>query len=75
MGSWAPKELTASQRAPTDMKRSLEERAKAIELPSSVPLKADCRPSKGRCGHAGVTGVEGNVNRVAMYLHAHEQRC
>ncbi len=76
-GTVAPKELTASQRpaptAPVHMNKSLEESAKATELPSNTPPKADCRPSKGRDGHAGVMGVDENVNREAMYLQKYEK--
>ncbi len=76
-GTGAPKELTASQRPtptePVHMNKSLEESAKATELPSNTPPKADCRPSKGSEGHAGVMGVEENVNREAMYLQKYEE--
>ena len=41
IGSDAPKEVTDSQRPLAHMKRSLEESAKATELPSNIPPKAD----------------------------------
>ena len=41
IGSDGPKEVTDSQRPLAHMKRSLEESAKATELPSNIPPKAD----------------------------------
>ncbi len=76
-GTAAPKELTASHRptptAPPHRNKSLEESAKATELPPKTPPKADCRASKGREGHAGVMGVEEKVNREAIYLQQYEE--
>jgi hypothetical protein len=64
----APRERIERQAPAAHRKRSLDERATATELPSNSPPKADCKPSKGSDGHAGVIGVEGKVKRDATYL-------
>ena len=68
IGRDAPRERTDRQAPAAHRKRSLDERAIATELPSNSPPKADCKPSKGSDGHAGVIGVEGKVKRDATYL-------
>jgi hypothetical protein len=73
IGALAPKELTASQLPAVHMNKSLAESANATELPSNTPPKADCRPSNGSVGQAGVMGVEGNVKREAIYLQKGEE--
>jgi hypothetical protein len=73
IGRDAPRERSESQAPAAHRKRSVEERANATELPSNSPPKADCKPSKGSDGHAGVIGVEGKVKRDATYLGGGEE--